>query len=65
MRKLFKGMAELAGMALVLAGLVVCMWETENMDKQVMTMGIGLLMIAAGAVVSVLVNRGEKDEYPG
>ena len=65
MRKLFKGMAELAGMALVLAGLVLCMCETENLDKQVMTMGIGLLMIAAGAVTSILANRGEEDEYLG
>jgi uncharacterized protein with von Willebrand factor type A (vWA) domain len=65
MRKLFKGMAELAGMALVLAGIVVGMCETADADKQVMTMGIGLLMIAAGAVVSVLVNRGEEDEYLG
>lgn len=65
MRKLFKGMAELAGMALVLAGLVLCMCETENLDKQVMTMGIGLLMIAAGAVTSILANRGEEDEFPG
>lgn len=65
MRKLFKGMAELAGMALVLAGLVVCMCETADLDKQVMTMGIGLLMIAAGAVTSILANRGEEDEFPG
>ena len=64
MRKLFKGTAEFIGMALVLAGLVVCMCETENLDKQLATLGIGLGMIAAGAVVSVLVNRGEKDELP-
>jgi len=64
MRKLFKEAAQFAGMALVLAGLVVCMCETENLDKQVVTMGIGLLMIAAGAVTSILVNRGEEDVYP-
>lgn len=65
MRKLFKELAELAGMALVLAGLVVCMCETENLDKQLATLGIGLGMIFFGAVVSVLANRGEKNEFPG
>lgn len=65
MRKLFKGIAELAGMALVLAGLVVCMCETENLDKQLATLGIGLGMIVFGAVISILVNRGEKNEFPG
>lgn len=65
MRKLFKGTAEFIGMALVLAGLVVCMCETENLDKQFATLGIGFLMIVAGAVVSILVNRGDKNEYPG
>lgn len=65
MRKLFKGMAELAGMALVLAGLVLCMCETENWDKQFATMGMGFGMIVFGAVVSILANRGEEDEFPG
>ena len=65
MRKLFKGMAELAGMALVLAGLVLCMCETENLDKQLATLGIGLGMIVFGAVISILANRGEKNEFPG
>lgn len=52
-------------MALVLAGLVVCMCETAGLDKQLATMGIGLGMIAFGAFVSILVNRGEDDELPG
>lgn len=61
-KKTTKGAAELAGMALVLAGLVVCMCETENLDKQLAVLGIGMGMIVAGAVVAVLVNRGEEDE---
>ena len=61
MRKLFKGIAELAGMALVLAGLVVCMCETGNLDKQLVTLGIGAVMFVAGTVVSILANGGEKD----
>ena len=64
-RKIVKGTAEFAGMALVLAGLVVCMCETAGLDKQLATMGIGLGMIAFGAFVSILVNRGEDDELPG
>lgn len=60
-KKLLKGTAELVGMSLVLSGLIVCMCETE-MDKQLTAMFIGMGMIFAGAVVAVLVNRGEKDE---
>lgn len=65
MKKMIKGIAELAGMALVLAGLVVCMCETENLDKQLVTSGIGFGMIVFGAVTSILANRGEEDEFPG
>lgn len=65
MQKLFKELAQLAGMALVLAGLVVCMCETENLDKQLVTLGIGFGMIVFGAVTSILANRGEEDEFPG
>ena len=65
MRRIFKEMAQLAGMALVLAGLVVGMCETENLDKQLVTLGIGLGMIVLGAVTSILANRGEEDEYLG
>lgn len=65
MQKLFKEAAQFAGMALVLAGLVVCMCETENLDKQLATLSIGFGMIFFGAVVSILVNRGEEDELPG
>ena len=61
-KKIIKSTAELAGMALVLAGLVVCMCETAEMDKQLATLGIGLGMIAFGALVSILANRGEDDE---
>lgn len=61
MRKLFKEVAQFAGMALVLAGLVVCMCETKNLDKQLSMLGIGIGMIVAGAVVSVLVNGSEED----
>lgn len=62
MKKFLKGTAEFIGMASVLAGLVVCMCETENSDKQLITLGIGLGMIAFGAVVIILANRGEKNE---
>ena len=60
-RKIVKGAAEFTGMALVLAGLVECMCETAELDRQLATMGIGLGMIAAGAVVCILANWGEDD----
>lgn len=61
-RKIVKGAAEFTGMALVLAGLVVCMCETAELDRQLATMGIGLGMIAFGAFVSILAHGGEEDE---
>lgn len=63
-KNVVKDIAESAGMGLVLAGLIVCMCETD-LDKQLFTLGIGFGMIFFGAVVSILANRGEKDELPG
>lgn len=61
MKKMIKGIGELAGMALVLAGLVVCMCEKPDLEGQLVTMCIGFGMIVAGALVSILAKWGEKD----
>jgi len=64
-KKLIKGASEFVGMALAITGFIVCMCDTTEMDMQLATMGIGLGMIVAGAVIGVLTNWGEKDEFPG
>ena len=65
MRKLIKGITELIGMMLALAGLVVCMCETENLDKQFATLVIGLGMFLLGVLICYLMNRGKEDVYFG
>ena len=64
MKRMIKELAQFAGMMLVLAGLVVCMCETADLDKQAQTMLMGIAIIATGTVVSILENGGEKDELP-
>lgn len=61
MKNMIKELAQFISMILVLAGLVVCMCETTDFGKQVQTMLIGIAIIATGAVVSILANRGGED----
>lgn len=49
MRKAIKGLAGLTSFLLVLTGLVVCMCETADLDKQLQMMGMGAAIIAIGA----------------
>ena len=63
MKKTIKELAQFISMIMVIAGLVVCMCETTDFGKQIQTMMIGIAIIATGAVVSILVNRGEEDVY--
>ena len=65
MKKTIKELAQFISMIMVLAGLVVCMCESENPDQQLATLGIGLGMIIFGALLGVLAHRGEENEFPG
>lgn len=50
MRKIISEIAMLAGVLLVLFGLVVCMCETPDLDKQLTTllMGVSIMLVGAG-----------------
>ena len=62
MKKAVKAVGQFIGMLSVMGGLIVCMCEADNMEKQVMIAGVGLGFIAFGALVSILANRGEQED---
>lgn len=61
MKKAIKGTAQFMSMLLVFSGLLICMLETDNLDNQLTALCIGFLMVAIGAVIGAIVNRGDKD----
>ena len=60
MRKAIKDLAVLIGFLLVLAGLIVCMCETADWDKQLMTLCTGTGMMVAGVVIGFLAKGGKR-----
>ena len=54
MRKVISGIAGLTSMLLVLFGLVICMCETVDLDKQLTMMLMGAGIMAVGAVIGLL-----------
>lgn len=54
MRKAIKGLAGPTSFLLVLAGLIVCMCDTADFEKQLMTLCAGAGMIIVGAVLGGL-----------
>lgn len=58
MRKLISEIAELAGALLVILGLVVCMCETPDLDKQLVTVLYGAGMMVAGAIICYFGKEG-------
>lgn len=60
MRKVIKDLAVLISFLLVLAGLVVCMCETADWDKQLMTLCTGAGMMVAGVVIGFLAKGGKR-----
>jgi preprotein translocase subunit Sss1 len=54
MRKVISGIAGLMCMLLVLFGLIICMCETPDLDKQLTTMLTGVGIMAVGAVIGFL-----------
>lgn len=60
MRKLIGGIAELAGVLLVVLGLVVCMCETADFSKQLFNLVYGIATMAVGAVICYLGKEGSE-----
>lgn len=50
MRKVISEVVQLLSFLLVFCGLIVCMCEVEDLDKQMMTTGIGFGMMLVGAI---------------
>ena len=65
MRKLISGIAELAGVILVILGLVVCMCETPDLDKQLVNMLYGAGIMVAGAILCYLGKEGSENYGKG
>lgn len=58
--RVIKGIAVLVGALLVVLGLVVCMCETPDLDKQFVNMFYGLGIMVAGAIICYLGNEGSE-----
>lgn len=61
MKKAIKGFAQLISMLLVFAGLLACMLEADSIDNQLTAACIGFAMVAIGAVIGAIVNRGDEN----
>ena len=61
MKKTIKGAVELGGVLLVLAGLMICMCDTADLDKQFMTIIVGVVMMMIGAS-AVWMAKGEQED---
>jgi len=63
MKKAISGIAELTGVILVVIGLIVCMCDTTDVGKQLLTMlcGAGIMVVGVGfGIISVGVRDGRQ-----
>lgn len=61
MERIIKGVAEFVGVLLVMVGLIVCMCETAEFNKQIPTLLCGIGMATIGAVICFIGNGGFED----
>lgn len=61
MKKAISGIGQLIGVLVAVAGLVVCMCDTADLDKQALTMFTGLVIFLAGAGIVALAKWGEEN----
>lgn len=61
MRKAISGVGQLIGIMVAIAGIVVAMSDTSDLDKQLLTMFAGLGIFLAGAGITALAKWGEED----
>lgn len=59
MRKAISGIGQLIGVLIAVAGLIVCMCDAGDLDKQTLTMFAGLGIFLAGAGITALAKWGE------
>lgn len=61
MRKAISGVGQLIGILVAIAGLIVCMCDAGDLDKQIVTMFTGLVIFLAGAGIVALAKWGEEN----
>ena len=61
MRKAISGIGQLIGILIAVAGIIVSMSDTADLDKQILTMFTGLGIFLAGAGVTALFKWGEEN----
>ena len=61
MRKAISGIGQLIGILVATTGLILCMCDTEDLDKLLAKMFIGLALFLSGAGISLLAK--EVGEY--
>lgn len=61
MKKAIKGFAQFISIMFVLVGLLVCMLEANSIENQLKVLCSGLVMVAIGAVIGTIVNRGDEN----
>lgn len=61
MKKAISGIGQLVGILVAVAGLIVCMCDTADLDKQIATMFTGAAIFLIGAGIVALAKRGEED----
>lgn len=59
--KVIKGFAQVTSVLFVLTGLLLCMLEANSIENQLKVLCSGLVMVAIGAVIGAIVNRGDED----
>lgn len=65
MRKVISGVGQLIGFLVAVTGLILCMCETAEWDKQILTMLTGATVFLMGAGIVLLAKMGEEDAvYP-
>ena len=62
MRNVISGLGQLVGILIAIAGLIVCMCETADLDKQLVTLLTGLAMFLIGAGITTLAKGVEENE---
>lgn len=58
MRKIISEVAVLMGFVLVILGLILCMCETAELDKQLVTLIYGAGSVVTGAILCYLGKEG-------
>ena len=54
MRRVISSITGITSMLLVMFGFITCMCETTDLDKQLQTIGMGIVIMAIGATLGFI-----------